>query len=102
MGRRQQLAVALAHAHALERQQRAREQRPELGQHRGDPLARPTAMIISGTSALRPKNRARWRDAVGGAVDAEQHGRAGDAAAVQQVADATNAGAPPARSWRPT
>ncbi len=44
-------------------------------------------MIIIGTSALRPK---KWRSlahAVGRAVDAEQRGRAGDAAAMQQVAD---------------
>ena len=86
--RREQLAVALAHPHALEREQRPRAAalRARAG-HGAICSPAPTAMTIIGTSALRAKNRARCRAAVGGAVDAEQHGRAGDAAAVQQVAD---------------
>jgi hypothetical protein len=45
----------------------------------------PTEMIISGTSALRPKKRVPRPDAVGGAVHPHQHGRAVDPMAVQQV-----------------
>ena len=55
-------------------------------------------MTIIGVPALRPKNAARCAAAVRGAVHAEQHGGAGDATAVQQVADGDERRAPGRRA----
>ena len=103
LGHGQAPAVALAHAHALEREQRLGQQRAQLGQRRGDPLARADGhdhqrhLRVGGEEARAPALAAR------GAVDAQQHGGARDAVAMQRVDDGRVApAAPPARSPRPT
>ena len=84
LGHGQPPAVALAHAHALERQQRLGQQRAQLGQRGGDALAGADGddhqrhLRVGGEEARAPALAAR------GAVDAQQHGgarrRRGDAA----------------------
>ncbi len=87
LGRAEAPAVALAHAHALERHERLRRQRAQLGHGGGDALAgahgddHQRHLRVGGEEARPPALAAR------GAVDAEQHGRARDAVAVQGVHD---------------
>ena len=77
-------AVALAHAHALPGDERALEQAASSGSAAASASASPTEITISGTPALRPEEARAPALAVRGPVDAEQHGRAGDAVAVQR------------------
>ena len=85
--RRQQLPVSLAHADSLEREQRPAKQRAEVRQHRGDLLAGADRDDHHRHLGIASEEAGSLAHAVGGAVDAEQRGRAGDAPAMQQVAD---------------
>jgi hypothetical protein len=95
-------AIAFADADALERNERLRELCAELGEHGGDAVAVTDRDDHQRDTLVAADEACALAGAVGGAVDAEQHGGTGDAALVQQVDDRLYAGRPSIRSWRPT
>ena len=80
-----EFAVALAHAHPLQGDQRAAEQGAELGQHPTDPFPRAHRDDHHGDVGVRGEEPGPPALAVRGPVHAQQHGGPGHAAAVQQV-----------------
>ena len=90
----QALAVPLADADALQGEQRAAQQRAELGQHPADLLARADRDDHHRDLGVPAEEGGPLAAAVRGAVHAEQRGGAVDAAPVQQVADRDEGGHP--------
>jgi len=86
-GRRaQQLSVPLADPDPLQCQQRPPQQAAELGQHPADACARADGDEHHRRPGVAAEERGPLALPVRGPVDAEQRGRPGDAAPVQQVA----------------
>ena len=82
-----ELSVALAHAHPLQVISGRRSSAPSSGSTRPMLLARADRDDHHRDVGVPGEERARAARAVRGAVDAEQHGRAGHPVPVQQVAD---------------
>ncbi len=90
----EQLAVALADAHALQREQRFVQQPVQLGQDGGDLLAGADRDHHRRHGGVAGEEFGACPAPAASAVDAQKHGRAGDTAPVKQVGDGRKRGRP--------
>lgn len=87
VGSLEEFPVAFADPDPLEGDERAFEQAAEFGEHFGDAVTGADGDDHHRDVGVAVKELRAFPVSVGGAVDAEQDGGAGEATAVQQVAD---------------